>query len=158
MSAAGAARRRSARRKPGAASSASAAAATGQADDEPGGEARLGGRRAGVALEPVARLERGGELAQQRGEVAAGVALEQDRGDERVPGARRRAGAEPLEHRLGRLAERERARRDPQLVPGRARQRRRDLVERAAHRVPGGERVGERPRGAGRARGRTSSR
>ncbi len=121
-----------------------------QRDDEPGREARLGRRRAGVALQAVAGLERGGELAQQGRQVAAGVALEQDRGDERVPRPRARASPQALEHRFGRLAELERARRDPQLVPGGAGQRRRDVGERPAHRVAGRDRVRERAGGAGR--------
>jgi hypothetical protein len=64
-----------------------------QRDDEPGGEARLGGGRAGIALEAVAGLEGRGELAEERRKVAARVALEQDRGDERVPRPRARAGS-----------------------------------------------------------------
>ena len=84
--------------KPGAASSARTAPAERQAEHEPGREARLRGRRAGVALRAVGRLAGRGELAQQRGEVAAGVALQQHRGGQRVPRVRARALAQAHEH------------------------------------------------------------
>ena len=49
------------------------------------GEARLRRDRAGVSLGSIGRLRRAGELAEQPREIAAGVALEQDRRDDRVP-------------------------------------------------------------------------
>ena len=95
--------------RPGLASSASAAAPAGQDEDEPGGEARLGRRGAGVASDPVGGLQRGGLAAQEPHEVAARVALQEDPGDDRVPRRVGGAAAEGLERVGCRLAERERA-------------------------------------------------
>ena len=63
-----------------------------QHEHDPRREARL--RRGGDRVAVLARrgLERGREVAQQRREVAARVALEQDAGDDRVPGRRAARG------------------------------------------------------------------
>lgn len=61
----------------------------GQSRHEQGHEACQLGRRARIGQDVPPFLKRGGEIAQQRGEVAAGVALQQNRCDERVQ--RRRA-------------------------------------------------------------------
>jgi len=119
-------------------------------DHEPGREAGLGRGGARVALEAVRGLERRGEVAQERRQVAAGVALEQDGRDERVPGPAPGSQAQALEHRLRRLAEVQRPRRDQELVAGRAGDRASGLGQRAADRVTRPDRVGERTRGAGR--------
>ena len=99
--------------------------AAGQDEHDPRGEARLGGGRERVAVLARGGLEREREVAQQRGQVAARVALEQDAGDHRVPGGRARAAAQPLEHGLGRRAEAQRLRGLAELVPRGARARRR---------------------------------
>ena len=137
--------------RPGSASSASAAAPGGEQQDEPCGEARLGGGGAGVAADPLGRLERGGLVPEQAGEVAARVALEQDAGDDRVPGRVGRTAAEGFERVGGRIAERERARRRAQLVARRPRDPARRHGDRAADRVAGADRVGQRARRPGRA-------
>ena len=105
-------------RRPGLASSASTRRAERERGDEAGGEARLGGRRAGVVLDARRRLQRAGEVAQQPGEVAAGLALEQDRGDDRVPGRRGARGGAGARGRLRRLAGAERRGGAAQLVAG----------------------------------------
>ena len=76
-----------------------------QDEHDPRREPCLSGRRDRVAVLPRRGLQREREVAQQRGQVAARVALQQDAGDHRVPGGRARAPAQPLEHELGPGAE-----------------------------------------------------
>ena len=134
--------------------------ADGQQRDEPRREARLRGDAARVGLHARGLLEPAGDRAQQAGEVAAGVALEQDRGDDRVPRGRTRAGAQALEHVLGARAERQRAGRRAQLGAGGARARR-PRPPPPARRAPRGRRRARRPvpgpRRAPRARARPAS-
>ena len=112
--------------KPGLRSSASTAAATGRPSDDAGGEAGLSRGRARVALLAGGGFEAGGQVAQEPGQVAARVSLQQDPGHQRVPGRAAARAAQPLEHRLGRRAQRERARGGAQRMPGRPLQRCRD--------------------------------
>ncbi len=112
---------------------------------EAGGEAGLGGRGAGVALDPLGGLERGRLVAQQARQVAAGLALQEDAGHDRVPGGIGGPQAQPLEDVGRRVAEGEAPGGVAQLAPsgpGRALGRRRD---RAADGVPGADGIRQRP-------------
>jgi demethylmenaquinone methyltransferase/2-methoxy-6-polyprenyl-1,4-benzoquinol methylase len=88
-----------------------------QRGDDQRGEARLGGRRPRVGRDAGRVLERACEVAQQRGQIAARVPLQQDRGDERVVGRVPRALAQRLEDGGRRLAELQGGRRAAQLCP-----------------------------------------
>src|SRR3954447_20021032 len=80
-------------------------------EHDPRREASLGDRRDRIAVLAGGGLERAGQVTQERREVAPRVALEQDAGDDRVPGRRGGAAAERLQHAGGRRAQAQRPRR-----------------------------------------------
>jgi hypothetical protein len=98
-------------------------------------------------------LQRAGEVPKQPRQIAARVALQQDRRDERVVGGQSGAPGEPREDDLRALAERKLGGAAPQLGARGARQAAgvRRLRDGAAHGVPAAQCVGQRPRDGGSA-------
>src|SRR5256885_1129844 len=90
-------------------------------------------------------LQRTGGVAQQAREVAARPSLEERRGDDRLDPVRGHALPHRLEGGVRPRAERELVRDAPQLRSGGAAEPGGRLADRAAHRVPPAERVGEGP-------------
>ena len=118
-------------------------AAQRQHDHQQAGEPRLRGGHAHLVGEALLVLERAREPAKQHREVAAGAALNERRGHDRVDRGRRAAEPQRLERGVGGLPGGELGRHAPDLRAARASESGRRLEQRSAQRPPPGQRVGD---------------